>query len=146
MSLYQRIVFGLDLQNTLDVSALAKVTALAKMFGASLTIVHAIEQYNIYDIEKVYPDLTNLEEKLLEQASLALAKVCADFAIPIENQVVELGLPRTILLKYANLTKADLIVLGSHGRQGMRFITSNANAVFHHSRVDVMAIVNHSAK
>jgi nucleotide-binding universal stress UspA family protein len=60
----------------------------------------------------------------------------------LDDQAIELGEPRTMILDTAKTWGADLIVLGSHGRRGMdRFLmgsVSEAVAIHAHCSVEVV--------
>jgi nucleotide-binding universal stress UspA family protein len=60
----------------------------------------------------------------------------------LDDQAIELGEPRAVILDAAKTWGSDLIVLGSHGRRGMdRFLmgsVSEAVAIHAHCSVEVV--------
>lgn len=69
-------------------------------------------------------------EKLLKNSELKKAK-----------KIVEFGHTADLIIASAEQLQADLIIIGSHGRQGVRMLLgSTANAVLHHATCDVLAI------
>ena len=141
MSLYRHLVLGLDLHPECDLTIVRKALALAKAFDAKLTVVHAVEHLNTYGIGQAYPGIINVEEELVKLAKAELAKICAPFNIPVEDQVIETGSPKIVLFHQAAQRKADLIVAGSHGRHGLGLLLgSTANALQHNGKVDVLTI------
>ncbi len=141
MSMYRHLILGLDLHPECDLTVLHKAIALAKLFEAPLTVVHAVEHMNTYGIGQAYPSLINVEEELLTLAKQEIAKICADLDITSSNQVVELGSPKIVLLHQAAQRNADLIIVGSHGRHGLSLLLgSTANSIIHNSHCDVMTI------
>ena len=141
MSLYRHLVLGLDLHPECDLTIVRKAIAIAKAFDAKLTIVHAVEHLNTYGIGPAYPGIINVEEELIKLATTELAKICMEFNIPAEDQVVDTGSPKIVLFHQASEKNADLIVVGSHGRHGLGLLLgSTASSLQHNSNVDVLTI------
>jgi universal stress protein A len=54
---------------------------------------------------------------------------------------VEIGTPKREIVRVAAEQKAELIVLGSHGRHGLQLLLgSTANGVLHQATCDVLAV------
>lgn len=141
MSSYRHIILGLDLHPECDLTVVRKALALAKTFGAKLTVVHAVEHLNTYGIGQAYPGIINVEEELLKLAKVELTTICEGLHIPAEDQIVEIGSPKMVLFHQAAQKKADLIVVGSHGRHGLGLLLgSTASALQHNAKVDVLTI------
>ena len=141
MSLYRHLILGLDLHPECDLTIIRKALQLAKTFAAELTVVHAVEHLNTYGIGQAYPGIIDVEAELLKMAKAELAKICIEFNISPEHQIIATGSPKTVLFQQAELKNADLIVVGSHGRHGLGLLLgSTANSVLHNSKVDVMTI------
>ncbi|HEY9149438.1 MAG TPA: universal stress protein, partial [Gammaproteobacteria bacterium] len=69
------------------------------------------------------------------------AEVGERIGIAVADQHVLQGNTRGEIQRLAEETKADLIVLGSHGRQGIqRLLGSTANGVLHGAPCDVLAV------
>ena len=141
MSLYQHIILALDLHPECDLTLLHKAQNLATLFGARLTVAHAVEKIYSYGISQAYPGILDIEAELLTAAQADLAKLCTPAGIPVENQVIRSGSPKLVLFTLATEQKADLIIVGSHGRHGLGLLLgSTANAVLHNASCDVLAI------
>ncbi len=141
MAAYRHILLGLDLHPDCDLTIAKKAQALAKMFGAKLTIVHAVEHINSYGIGQAYPGVLDVEEELVKAAKSELAKICQELGIPGENQIVDIGSPKMVIFDLVKSLNADLIVVGSHGRHGLELLLgSTANSVLHNAECDVLAI------
>jgi universal stress protein A len=141
MAIYQNIVLAVDLHPACDEAALQRAIELAKSNNARLTIVHAIEHVNAYGVAQAYPTVIDLEEQMVTEAKEQLTKLAQKYGIPADRQVVQVGSPKAVILDYAEQSKADLIIVGSHGRHGISLLLgSTANAVLHHARCDVLAV------
>lgn len=56
-------------------------------------------------------------------------------------QWLEMGSPKTEIIRVATENQVDLIVVGSHGRHGLALLLgSTANGVLHHAPCDVLAV------
>lgn len=141
MTVYKHILLGIDLHPECDTSAAKKAVDLAKLYNAKLSIVHAVEHINSYGIGQAYPGIMDVEEEILKSATQELKTVADAMGIPSSQQFVELGSPKSVLLHKADELKADLIILGSHGRHGFSLLLgSTANAILHNARCDVLAV------
>lgn len=110
------ILFPTDF-STLSDAALGHATALAKDTGAKLLIVHVEEPPAAYGAGEMYygiPDPDNAELRRM------LAKVVpSDPSVAYEHRLV-IGDPADEIVRLAEQEKVDLIVLGTHGRTGLR--------------------------
>jgi universal stress protein A len=78
---------------------------------------------------------------LLENASDSMRKLGDELTLAKDRQIIKVGPARTIILEEADRLGVDLIVVGSHGRHGIRLLLgSTANAVLHGAACDVLAV------
>ena len=110
----------------------------------SLWVVHVVEpQYVQYSFDPTFTgSLTRaMEQDAIATAASRVAAVCTPWGIPAERQAVLLGRPSERIHEFAREHGFDLIILGSHGRDGLRVILgSTATATLHDAPVDVMTI------
>jgi universal stress protein A len=110
----------------------------------SLWVVHVVEpQYVQYSFDPTFTgSLTRaMEQDAIATAARRVAALCAPWGIPSDRQAVLLGRPSDRIHEFARDHAFDLIILGSHGRDGLRAILgSTATATLHHAPVDVMTI------
>jgi universal stress protein A len=142
MAVYNSILVAVDLHATCDEIVTRRALEMARLNdNCKLTILHAVEHINAYGVAQAYPTVIDLEEQMLSEAKANLAKLAAKFQISIDRQIVEVGSPKVVILNHAEQLKADLIVVGSHGRHGISLLLgSTANAVLHHAHCDVLAV------
>lgn len=80
----------------------------------------------------------------IEQATKKLHKIAKKFDILKENVHVKLGNIPDEIKNLADELQADLIILGTHGRSGIKLLLgSTANSVLHGAKQDVLAVRMH---
>jgi nucleotide-binding universal stress UspA family protein len=120
MNPIHRIVVATDFSE-LAQTVMDDALDLAKQLGASITVVHAYEIpiYGFPDGVLVAP--ADLASRLGEAAQTELdrlGKTYADRGVPITT-VLRMGAAWDEINAVAEETKADLIVVGTHGRRGL---------------------------
>jgi len=112
--------------------------------GGTLNAVHIVEpQYVQYSFDPTFKGtLTqSLEQGALETAARRLAELCDPQGIDADHRFVELGRAADKIHELAERQDCDLIVIGSHGQEGLRMLLgSTANAVLHGAPVDVATV------
>ena len=140
MAHYQHILVGVDLSEE-SAQVLERASSLAATSGARLSISHIIEPLTFAYGGDIPMDLSEVQDQLLEQATEQLAALAGRAEIPTERQHVLVGQPASEIHHLAKLQHADLIIVGSHGRQGLALLLgSTANAVLHGAKCDVLAV------
>lgn len=141
MKHYDKILLAVELDSDCDEEPIKKAQELQKEFNANLYLVHAIEHMSSYGAAYGVAAGADIEEMLLENAQESMRKVASKVGVSDENQIIKVGPARTIILEEAEKLGADLIVVGSHGRHGIRLLLgSTANAVLHGALCDVLAV------
>ncbi|MCW9058460.1 MAG: universal stress protein [Gammaproteobacteria bacterium] len=141
MAIYRHILLAVDFAPDSE-AVIQRARELAQLHGARLSLVHVTE-YVPVDManELVLPQEMELDQELNELAVKRLAEVGERIGIAVVDQHVLQGNTRGEIQRLAEETKADLIVLGSHGRQGIqRLLGSTANGVLHGAPCDVLAV------
>jgi len=116
---------------------------LAQRYQAKLSICHIIEDFPIADFayEPMISIDLDMRDAMLESGKKHIADIATKYAIPTENQWVEFGSPSHDVVRLAQENKVDLIIVGSHGRHGIKLLLgSTANGVLHHAQCDVLAV------
>lgn len=141
MKYYQNILLAVELDPSCDDRTIQRGKELAAEFDANLYLVHAIEHMSSYGAAYGVAAGADIEEMLLENANDAMKKLGESININSQHRIIKVGPARSIILEEAERLKADLIVVGSHGRHGIRLLLgSTANAVLHGAACDVLAV------
>lgn len=140
---YHKILVAVDFSDVSD-SIGQRAKQLAEVYESPLTLIHVVDFVPPvalgYGWEMAgYDDESG--EELLEPAKKRLGSIAERLGVPNAEQVVLRGDPKSEILRVAEEEAYDLIVVGSHGRQGMRWLLgSTANAVLHGANCDVLAV------
>ena len=103
---------------------------LARSFQAKLLLLHVHQVVPITEavtwLEMGVPPVPEpgLWEQLKEAAQKQMARLCEiyrDAGVELEGRVIE-GVPFVEIIRETEREKADLIVMGSHGRTGVRHL------------------------
>lgn len=141
MKKYKNLLLALELDPKADKQIIEKAKQVAETFKAKLTLIHAIEHLSNYGAAYGVSAGVDVEEELRKEAVKSMKKVGEKLKIPAKRQLVLVGPAKHIILDQANKMKSDLIVVGSHGRSGVRLLLgSTANAVLHGAKCDVLAV------
>lgn len=142
MSRYKHILLAVDFSDYgMDVANKAK--ELAKNNQAQLSIIHIVDYLPINDTTygPIIPFEGDLAKQIMESAEDRLQKLGSDLGVAKDKQWLEMGSPKLEIVRVAEENKADLIVVGSHGRHGFALLLgSTANGVLHHATCDVLAV------
>jgi universal stress protein A len=142
MKAYRNILLAIDFADHLK-GVVDRAQSLMEQYQANLTVMHVVEYIPLS--EPVYgailPLDIDLTEQLVQAARKRLHATTKRLNLPETALRVEVGSPKSEVIRVAEEIKADLIVLGSHGRHGIALLLgSTATAVLHHARCDVLAV------
>lgn len=142
MSIYNHILFAVDLINADDSLVVKKVREMQNATGAKLSIVHSIQFPTDYGAMYDVPNVATWEEGFEQSVKELFKKLATSLNVPEECRYIRNGIPRDQILELADEIGADLIIVGSHGRHGLGllFLGSTANGVLHHAKCDVLAV------
>ena len=136
--MYRNIVLAYD-GSKYSNKALQEAISLAKSSGGSLLILSVVDITDEFESEA--PGLTDkMTEKLLKSAQKALEKaVAARVKAKVE---VHVGDAYEMLVDIAKKKKADVIVMGSHGRTGLTrlLMGSVTSRVIGHAPCQVLVV------
>ena len=147
MSTYHQILVPVDGSPTSE-KALGEAIRLAQLTGARLRLVHVVDELSYVNgfepamnyLNEIIPLMRVAGEKLLaHERQKALDKgVEADSVLVVEDP----GRICDHVAEQARRIKADLIVVGSHGRRGIGrvLLGSDAEQIVRHAPVPVLVV------
>ena len=145
MSLYKKILVPLDGSPTSEL-ALSHAIALARDAGAALVVLMAYDPYPYIAAAAEYGSYqVQLAEDLRLEAEHTVTAACARVAaanLPEASHVAESQKVWRSILDFAQSDKADLIVMGSHGRSGLDKLVmgSVSQRVLQHTHLPVLVV------
>lgn len=145
--MYQRILVPTDGSTTSE-KGLAEAIALAKLSGGRIRLVHVVDALSVaigadgftsYSAE-VLPLLREAGQEILGGACKRVQDAGVDADVTLRE--VLSGRVSDEVLEEASAWKADLIVIGTHGRRGVRrlILGSDAEQVLRAATVPVLLV------
>lgn len=143
MSNYQNILVAIDLTESAE-DVLRKAQQFTTPGQTTLTLIHTID-YLPYmgfgETALITPTYTIPDEELIGSAKEPIISLQKKLGLEDSKLVIEIGNAATSVVEYADNNNIDLIVIGSHGRHGVKLLLgSTANGVLHHANCDVLAV------
>jgi nucleotide-binding universal stress UspA family protein len=128
--------------------ALRYAAALAARVGASLDVLHVVEDpfaSGAWNSEiAAIPNVRELRQNLLDDAERRLkrSRTAAEAADVTLTTTARMGRPAQMIVDYAAAENADLIVMGTHGRTGLKhaLMGSVAERVVQHAPCPVLTL------
>jgi nucleotide-binding universal stress UspA family protein len=112
----ERILCPIDFS---DIShhALAHAAAIARWYEAKLTMLYVFVSLPTVDVPPVVLDEDDRARLIAQMREFACI---ASRDVPVDYQVREAGLVHDAIVRQVDATKADMLVLGTHGRSGFQ--------------------------
>ena len=128
--------------------ALQTAIELARLNGARLRLLYVIDELdyvNGFETPRTYHDeLVPLMHAEGEKLLARMRRLVTDKCVACDSVLVESGAGRVCdqVAEQARLVRADMIVLGSHGRRGLArmLMGSDAEQIVRHSTVPVLVV------
>lgn len=144
MSNYKHILVAVDLTEEAP-QVLAKAAELAGNHQAQVSIITVLRPVNYayagLDAGFIAKEMVGFQEKAEVAANEKLAELATEAKLDDAARDVIFGVPADTIREQAAAKKADLIIMGTHGRHGLgRLLGSTANGVLHGTPCDVLAI------
>lgn len=146
MSAYRKILVAVDGSKAAN-RGLREALRLARATDADLVILHVINEFYAFATPgagaaavDVTPSLREAGRKVLAQAAAAAARQEVKAKTVLREMVV--GAVADRIVREARRERADLIVLGTHGRRGLRrmVLGSDAEQVVRAAAVPVLLV------
>jgi universal stress protein A len=141
---YKKILVAIDLTDEAG-EVLAKAQETAKQNGAELSLVTVVKPINQvyagFDVAALSADAAMIEQDAIRQAGDRLREHGVRCGVPAVRCHVSRGSPAYEIRQLAEQARADLIVMGTHGRHGLGLLLgSTANGVLHGAPCDVLTV------
>lgn len=115
------VLFATDFSEVSD-HAFEYALSLALTCNARMVVVHVVtDQVDLRNFYVPYVSFDEIDKKIEESAQNMLADFCNKWIeqLPGVTSCVMTGIPHEEIIKKATDVKASLIVMGTHGRQGV---------------------------
>jgi len=138
---YRHLLLAVDFAPATD-PVVEQAEKMRRQIAARLSLVHVVEFLpTTYMGDLVLPDDFDLERQLLDVAQKQMRVLGERLEVPPEDRHIETGTTGRAILRVAAEVKADLIVVGSHGRHGWAaLLGSTARTVLNGAHCDVLAV------
>jgi nucleotide-binding universal stress UspA family protein len=146
--MYQRILVATD-GSALSKKAVSSAIELAAVCGAQLLALKVVPRYPQAYFEGSIPlsaeEISRIETQWTESAQLLLAgvdKAAKAKAVSCKGVTVKSDVVSDAIIAAAKKHKADLIVMASHGRKGIKrlLLGSETQQVLTHSHIPVLVL------
>lgn len=142
---YQTIVVPVDGSET-AYAAVAKSIEFAQAFGSKIIVVQVLSLDPYIAAEYISAHQTNdlierARTSILESLDAAKAKF-NQYGIEVETRILEGQVIHREIIKVAEENHANLIIIGSHGRTGLKkfFLGSVAQSLLGESHIPVLIV------
>ena len=144
---FKQIICPVDFSES-SVRAFAHAAAIARWYDAQLTVLHVVPTFEPMQVrgdlgEPVRVVTPMPREQVLEEMSRSLNLAAVS---PRATPIAEAGDPQTTIIDQALSKKADLIVMGTHGRRGFKrlLLGSVTEAVLREAPCPVLTVPPHA--
>lgn len=140
MTAYKKILVAVDISSETE-QVLETAGDIAEQNGAEIAILHVAET-PISPYSQWSDYVVPISEMQLQEALFAqLSELVESVGLSKSLIKIVFGRPIDIIVDQAEQSDTDLIVMGTHGRRGLkRLLGSTANGVLHHTNCDVLAV------
>jgi universal stress protein A len=141
MPVYQHILTAVDFGDQSE-KVLQHALALAHLCEAELSVLHVVNFNLPSDTDYMIPLEEDLESRLTGQAEHQLHELLGRAAHPGGvRAIIASGRPKIEIVHVAEREKADLVVIGAHGRHGLAgMFGSTANHVLTRAACHVLVV------
>lgn len=146
--MYERILVATD-GSALSDKAVASALSLAKLCGATVVALKVVPRYPRSYLEGGVTvdntEIKRIEAKWSELAQTMLDKVKEEgqaMGVKVKTSIAKSDLVAEAIMSAATKQKADLVVMASHGRKGLKrlLLGSETQHVLTHSEIPVLVL------
>ena len=144
---FKQIICPVDFSES-SVRALGYAAAVARWYDAQLTVLHVVPTFESMQVRGDLGDPVRVVTPMPRDNVLEEMRRSLDLAAlsPQASPVAESGDPQTVIVDQAVSKKADLIVVGTHGRRGFKrlLLGSVTEAVLREAPCPVLTVPPHA--
>jgi universal stress protein A len=138
MANYKNLLVATDFHNN-NLPVVHKAANIAKIYNAELHVVSIVPNVPYY-MASGLASLSDVEDNLEAGSKARLDEVRDALDENVKCHIAQ-GSAKIEISRIAKEIKADLIVVGSHGRHGFqRVLGSTASGVLHRAKCDVLVV------
>lgn len=140
MADYKKILLVVDLsEDSAIVGERAK--AIAACYGSEIILLHVVEYVPVEPMGEALLPTVQIENELVDRARARLADLAQRLALTNSVRLVETGSIKSEIIRTAQRTGVNLIVLGSRERHGLAILLNfTEDTVLHAAPCDVLAV------
>lgn len=140
MPAYKKILVAIDISAEAE-QVLQAAADIAEASQAAISIIHVtdspVSPYSQWSDYVVPVSEHQVRESLFKK----LASLVEDVGLSKSLITIDFGRAIDVIVDKAETEQAELIVIGSHGRHGIKaLLGSTANGVLHHANCDVLSV------
>jgi len=140
MADYKSVLVAVDLTEHSD-AVVRRGMEMARAFGAKLNLLHVVEYVPVEPMGEALLPAVDIEEELVEGAQRRLEELAKRMDLEGEEWRVEKGTIKAEVVRVAEETGADLVVLGSKERHGIAVMLNlTEDTILHAAPCDVLAV------
>jgi universal stress protein A len=137
---YKKILACVDLTDGSETIA-ERAKDVAGRCGARVTLLHVVEYVPVEPMGEALLPAVQIEGELVERATKRIAELAARAGLESAERLVRTGNIKSEVVRVAQETAADLIVLGSRERHGVSILFNQTeDTVLHAAPCDVLAV------
>lgn len=142
MTIYKTVLLATDLSDE-SIQVAEKAKALTAADG-TLHMIHVVEPLSFAYGGDIPMNFSTIQDEIQKQAESQMINLAARYGVPENHQHIAMGRAENEIHALADELKADVVVIGSHGRHGIALLLgSTANGVVHGANCDVLAVRVH---
>ena len=140
MADYKSVLVAVDLTEHSD-AVVRRGMEMARAFGAKISLLHVVEYVPVEPMGEALLPAVDIEEELVEGAQRRLEELAKRMDLEDEEWRVEKGTIKAEVVRVAEETGADLVVLGSKERHGIAVMLNlTEDTILHAAPCDVLAV------
>ena len=137
---YKRILACVDLTDGSEQIA-ERARDMAARCGGSVTLLHVVEYVPVEPMGEALLPAVQIEGELVERATGRIAELATRAGLETAERIVRAGNIKSEVVRIAQESGIDLIVLGSRERHGVSILFNQTeDTVLHAAPCDVLAV------